>query len=140
MDKSFQSRFALGLFATGMVLAACADEEMPDATDGARLYAQNCAMCHGPAGRGDGELAPELATAPADLTTIAARNGGVFPRARILSVIDGYHRARMPGQEMPEFGLLLEGETVPMDTGDGVMSPVPRPLAALVTYLERIQR
>ena len=55
-------------------------------------------------------------------------------------MIDGYHRARMPGQEMPEFGLLLEGETVPMDTGDGVMSPVPRPLAALVTYLERIQR
>ena len=39
-----------------------------------------------------------------------------------------------------EFGLLLRGETVPVDVGDGQFTPVPRPLAALMVYLESIQR
>jgi hypothetical protein len=54
-------------------------------------------------------------------------------------VIDGYDRTGLPGQDMPEFGLLLEGETVPLDVGDGVLTPTPRPLAALMAYLESIQ-
>ncbi len=58
----------------------------------------------------------------------------------MLSYIDGYTRGRLPKQDMPEFGLLLEGPTVPVDTGDGVLSPVPRPLAALMLYIESIQR
>jgi hypothetical protein len=41
---------------------------------------------------------------------------------------------------MPEFGLLLEGDTVPVDVGDGVFTPTPRPLAALLVYLESIQQ
>jgi hypothetical protein len=40
---------------------------------------------------------------------------------------------------MPEFGALLEGDTVPVDVGDGVLTPTPRPLAALLAYLESIQ-
>jgi putative copper export protein/mono/diheme cytochrome c family protein len=35
---------------------------------GARLYAQNCALCHGAGGRGDGPAAAGLAVHPADLT------------------------------------------------------------------------
>ena len=38
---------------------------------GAALFQQNCATCHGPSGRGDGELAGDLETAPADLMTMA---------------------------------------------------------------------
>lgn len=38
---------------------------------GAALYQQNCAACHGATGRGDGELAADLETAPADLVTMA---------------------------------------------------------------------
>jgi hypothetical protein len=75
--------------------------------------------------------------APSDLTQLS--ENGTFPRARVLSTIDGYHRAQVPGQHMPEFGALLKGETVPIDTGDGVMTPTPRPLAALLSYLESIQ-
>ena len=70
---------------------------------------------------------------------LALSEDGAFPRARVLSVIDGYDRTGLPGQEMPEFGLLLEGETVPVDVGDGVLTPTPRPLAALLYYLESIQ-
>ncbi|MEZ5714038.1 MAG: cytochrome c [Paracoccaceae bacterium] len=128
-----------------LVLMACVAQEMPEPAEGARLFAENCAMCHGAGGRGDGELAREIRAEtghrPADLTRIAQREKGVFPRARVLSYIDGYTRGRLPaGQNMPEFGLLLEGPTVPVDTGDGVLSPVPRPLAALMVYLESIQR
>ncbi len=126
------------------ILVACAAREMPEAPEGAALYAENCAMCHGATGRGDGELAREIRAeggrSPSDLTMIARGNDGDFPRARVLSYIDGYTRGRLPAQDMPEFGLLLEGPTVPVDTGDGVLSPVPRPLAALMVYLESIQR
>lgn len=137
--KPIPSGLVLGVLVAAGGLAACVADEMPGAPEGARLYAENCAMCHGPAGQGGGDWATDMDPAPADLTRIAARNGGTFPRARVLSVIDGYHRAALPDQQMPEFGLLLEGDTVPVDTGDGVMTPTPRPLAALLTYLERIQ-
>lgn len=120
-------------------LAACMQAEMPQAPEGRMLYADNCAQCHGAGGKGDGPWANDMSPRPANLTTLAAQNAGVFPRAAVLSSIDGYHRAEQPGQQMPEFGLLLQGETVPVDTGDGVMTPTPRPLAALLIYLESIQ-
>lgn len=39
----------------------------PSVTRGAPLYAQNCAVCHGSTGRGDGPLAGRLPVRPADL-------------------------------------------------------------------------
>lgn len=142
-----KTTLGLGAAGAGLVLAlvACAAREMPEPAEGAQLFAENCAMCHGITGRGDGELAGEIRSEaghpPADLTRITRRAKGKFPRAHVLSYIDGYTRGRLPaGQNMPEFGLLLEGPTVPVDTGDGVLSPVPRPLAALMIYLESIQR
>lgn len=116
---------------------ACTQMTMPDASEGRVLYDQNCAQCHGAGGKGDGPYAAVLEPAPSDLTRLSTN--GVFPRTEVLSTIDGYHRAELAGQEMPEFGLLLQGETVPVDTGDGVMTPTPRPLAALLVYLESIQ-
>ena len=122
------------------VFAACAAPEMPMPPEGAALYSENCAQCHGPAARGNGPAAAGLAPAPSDLTRIAARAGGTFPRAQVLSTIDGYTRMDHDrAQDMPEFGLLLRGETVPVDVGDGKFTPVPRPLAALMVYLESIQ-
>ena len=126
------------LSAMGLI-AACAVTEMPDAPEGAILFADNCAACHGTSAMGDGPLANELTQKPADLTRISARNGGVFPRAQVLSVIDGYSKGSHPGRVMPEFGLLLEGDIVPVEV-DGVLTPTPRPLAALLAYLEDIQQ
>lgn len=40
----------------------------PSIARGAPLYGQNCAMCHGASGRGDGPLAGKLSIRPADLT------------------------------------------------------------------------
>ncbi|MEO3416879.1 cytochrome c [Roseovarius sp. CAU 1744] len=124
----------LALFA---VATACAPVSMPEAPEGKALFTENCAQCHGASGTGNGPWAASLSPRPADLTRLS--KGGVFPRARVLSVIDGYDRTGLPGHEMPEFGLLLRGDTVPVDVGDGVLTPTPRPLAALLAYLESIQ-
>ena len=118
-------------------LAACATVSMPEAPEGQVLFAENCAQCHGATGQGDGPWATSFSPRPADLTQLT--ENGEFPRVRVLSVIDGYDRTGLPGKEMPEFGLLLKGDTVPIDVGDGVLTPTPRPLAALLAYLESIQ-
>lgn len=123
--------------AAALGLLACAVVEMPDAPEGARLFAENCAACHGATGKGDGPIADDFGRPPADLTQLSKWDEG-FDRARVLSVIDGYTRVREGVHRMPEFGAMLQGETVPFEV-DGVMSPVPRPLAALVIYLESIQ-
>lgn len=118
------------------ILAACTADEMPGPDEGAMLFADNCAACHGYRGEG-GESLVGGQVAP-DLTGITARNDGVFPRAQVMSQIDGYARGAHSKAVMPEFGALLEGELVPVEV-DGTLTPTPRPLAALLAYLESIQ-
>lgn len=126
--------------AAALALAGCQQpNEMPTGKDGRVLYLQNCAVCHGDGGKGDGEMARAMSDAPADLTLIKLRNKDVFPRARIMSVVDGYARSDMDRPGMPEFGGLLEGDLIPFDSGDGIQTPTPRKLVALVAYLESIQ-
>ncbi|WP_040818602.1 c-type cytochrome [Litoreibacter arenae] len=119
-----------------VALAGCAEPEPPT---GAQLFADNCTACHGADGSGSGWVAAGLQRKPADLTTLSARNGGVFPMERVLSSIDGFHRN--PGFEtaMPEFGAFFSG---PMDQIelDGVMTPVPEPLLLVAEYLESLQK
>ncbi|PSL22040.1 c-type cytochrome [Shimia abyssi] len=129
----------LGLGAVA-VIVACSEPEMPEAPEGKAIFDENCALCHGADGRGNGAISAGLDPAPSDLTTISRRAGGAFPVTVVLSQIDGYSRDPVDGVEMPEFGALLEGDLVPVQTDDGVFTPTPRPLAALLAYLESIQR
>jgi len=46
-----------------------------------------CAPCHGRDGTGHGPVAPALKVAPTDLTTLSAKNKGVYPRARVRDYI-----------------------------------------------------
>jgi mono/diheme cytochrome c family protein len=46
-----------------------------------------CSPCHGRDGRGDGPVAPALKPPPSDLTQLAKKNHGVFPRARVRDFI-----------------------------------------------------
>lgn len=122
----------------GLVLAGSAAACAPVVETGRSDYEALCAACHGPEGRGDGWAAKGLEARPADLTKIAARNGGIFPRVAVMSHIDGYTRDDS-GQVMPDFGALLEGDTVLVETGDGVLTPTPARLVALADYLASIQ-
>lgn len=118
------------------LMAACVSNDMPEPPEGEALFADNCTACHGYRATG-GEVLVGGQTAP-DLTRIAEHNGGVFPRAEVLSQIDGYGRGRVSAEVMPEFGALLGGDLVPVEV-DGTLTPTPRPLAALLAYLESIQ-
>ena len=114
-----------GVAAVG--LAACAPEAE---VSGRADFEALCASCHGADGMGRGQAA--------DLTRIAARNGGAFDYAAVMSHIDGYTRDST-GTAMPGFGALLEGETVLVDTGDGRLTPTPARLVGLAEYLASIQ-
>ena len=46
-----------------------------------------CSPCHGRDGTGRGPVASALKTPPSDLTQLAAKNNGVFPRARVRDYI-----------------------------------------------------
>ena len=125
-------------FAAVLALAACLPPgEAP--TTGASDFADLCAPCHGPTGVGNGDMAADLAIKPADLTGLAARNGGEFPMARVMSKIWGYARGEAAPSMMPEFGPLLESPTVLVDVGDGIQTPTPERLLDLAEYLVSIQ-
>ena len=129
---------AIALISLGVLAVACAPVSMPEPPEGQALFMEYCAQCHGGTGQGDGPWAEGMTPPPSDLTKLT--KNGEFPKAYVLSIIDGYDRTGLPGQEMPEFGLLLKGDTIPVDVGDGVLTPTPRPLAALLAYLESIQQ
>jgi mono/diheme cytochrome c family protein len=80
----------------------------PDLT-GPRVFEFFCAQCHGAGGKGDGPLAPTLASAPTDLTQLARRNGGEFPRRQVEDIIvSGRPVAAHGGSDMPVWGTIFE--------------------------------
>ena len=128
-------RFFAGVIGAA-VLAACA----PEVETGRANYDSLCAGCHGLSGKGDGAAAAGLDERPADLTQIAAVNGGVFPRVEVMAKIDGYAKGEPHYGAMPAFWPLLEGRTVLVETGDGILTPTPEPLVALAEYIESLQQ
>lgn len=134
-----------GLVALVSLAAAAADsvstaESPPDpmlAEMGAAPFERYCASCHGAKGEGDGSVVPALATAPADLTRIAARRDGEFPRGEIGRIIDGRFRIDAHGtREMPVWGARF-AEAI---ADPGLSEEVSRgTIAVLVEYLASIQ-
>jgi mono/diheme cytochrome c family protein len=76
--------------------------------DGAALFRNYCAACHGTTGRGDGPMAGQLRRAPPNLTTFATRNGGVFPAERLRQVIDGTGVPSHGDRDMPVWGAVFK--------------------------------
>src|SRR6516164_9613587 len=50
---------------------------------GRDIFISYCAPCHGRDGTGNGPVASSLKAAPANLTLLARRNGGTFPRSDV---------------------------------------------------------
>jgi mono/diheme cytochrome c family protein len=90
-----------------------------DSIQGPNLYKAYCAVCHGPNGKGDGPMMMFLKTAPADLTRISARNGGMFPMAKVRRVISG--EEALPGghgtRQMPIWGPIFSQVAWDQDLG-----------------------
>ena len=98
--------------------------------DSFELY---CSACHGSGGRGDGPVASALRTRPSDLTSLARRSGGAFPRDRVRGFVEGTGRplAAHGATEMPVWGPIFR--TLEAD------ARVRERIANLVSYIESLQ-
>ena len=73
--------------------------------DGAKLFVNSCAACHGATGEGDGPVAASMAVAVPNLRTLAMRNGGVFAEDAVAAYIDGREPRTAHGlRQMPVWG------------------------------------
>ena len=118
-----------------VALAGCVDVAEPD---GQSTFVENCASCHGLDAKGSDLMSRNLIKMAPDLTTLASRNNGTFPRDYVMSTIDGLSRDPHSSGAMPEFGAGDMGDTIIVER-DGLGTPVPRDLLALTEYLERVQ-
>jgi mono/diheme cytochrome c family protein len=77
---------------------------------GPDLFDLYCATCHGRDGKGAGPVAQSLKTPPSDLTLLARRNGGLFPRGRVKAAIAGGTATPSHGSvDMPVWGPIFRG-------------------------------
>jgi mono/diheme cytochrome c family protein len=125
---------------------ACASAQ--DVDIGKTEYLSACASCHGTEGKGNGPVSKELKTHPADLTTLAKKNNGVFPFNRVYQVIDGRDAVSSHGtREMPIWGYRFTPPHYNLkSTDDAVLSPpassegiVHSRILAVIDYLNRMQ-
>jgi mono/diheme cytochrome c family protein len=100
--------------------------------DGAGIYRDYCASCHGPAALGNGPFTFALRVVPPNLTTLAQRNGGSFPRDRVKAVVEGVGLRSHGDREMPVYGSLFR-RLRPGDSGAAAR------IDAVVAFLESIQ-
>jgi len=77
---------------------------------GPDLFNLYCATCHGRDAKGAGPVAQSLKTPPPDLTLLARRNGGLFPRGRVKAAIAGGTATPAHGSvDMPVWGPIFRG-------------------------------
>lgn len=78
---------------------------MTSPASGKEMFTSYCASCHGKDAKGNGPAANALKQLPADLTTLAKRNGGKYPTDKVNSILRGQTSLMAHGdQEMPVWG------------------------------------
>ena len=111
---------------------------------GKREYEANCAVCHGPQGKGDGPyaLVGMGEQSAANLTLLAKKNNGVFPFARVYEFIDGTQVVKAHGtREMPIWGAdyKVKGAEYYMEIPYNPEAYVRARILALTEYVYRLQ-
>ena len=109
---------------------------------GRRDFRNYCAACHGVEGTGDGTLAEFLTLSVPDLTKLTKKNAGIFPREKVLGMIDGRADVKIHGpRDMPVWGDWFETEAAAeTDAGREARAEIVRErIESLVTYLQTIQ-
>jgi mono/diheme cytochrome c family protein len=128
---------ALGAIACALALPAMAQGGKDL---GKREYDANCASCHGADGKGNGPYVELLKRSPPDLTTMAKRNGGVFPVSVAFDVIEGRGRGH-GSSDMPVWGrdYKVQAGEYYVDVPYNPEVYVRTRILALIEYLSRLQ-
>lgn len=128
--------FVLGLAATACTVALA--QKRPDL--GKREFEDNCAVCHGSDARGKGPYNYYLKTDAPDLTTLARRNGGVFPVAGIFETIEGAGKGH-GSRDMPIWGheYKIKAAEYYVDLPYNPEAFVSGRILALIEHLNRLQ-
>jgi mono/diheme cytochrome c family protein len=107
---------------------------MTSPASGKEMFVSYCASCHGKDAKGNGPDANALKQLPADLTTLAKRNGGKYPSDKITSILRGQTSLMAHGdQEMPVWGPVF------WRMSQGHEEQVQMRIANLNHYLESLQ-
>jgi mono/diheme cytochrome c family protein len=123
------------LVASAIAVHGRTASQVSQSESGSALFKTYCASCHGQSGRGNGAVAIFLRVRPADLTQIAKRNKGTFPKDQIYRIIDGRQTVKTHGEsQMPVWGDAFSKSTTVSREEDVV-----KKIRALVDYLESIQ-
>ena len=103
----------------------------PDLADAGRLYAQQCAGCHGASGKGDGPAGAKLDPAPIAFTDVE--------RARQRSLFGLYNTITLgvPGTSMAPFDALSPSERWSLAFYTGGLANTPVDTAAAMTAWQR---
>ena len=104
--------------------------------DGASIFRNYCAACHGLDGRGNGPVSKALKRAVPDLTRLSQRNGGAFPAIHVRTTIMFGSDDLIPAhgsKEMPFWGPIFHEIEFDQDLGNVRLENVTK-------YIESIQR
>ena len=117
MKKRRVPALAVGLCVAFGVASAAGDDGQQttsvliESLAGRDNFDRYCASCHGLDARGEGPVATALKVPPADLTALARKNGGAFPRAQVLAFISGTGPAAVSAHgsaDMPVWGPIFK--------------------------------
>ena len=118
-----------------VLLAIALPAAAADRPDGAKLFMNHCAACHGADGEGGGPVAATMQTTVPNLRTLAQRNGGTFPADAVTAYVDGRQiKAAHGDRQMPVWGDVFRGP----EQGTAERTVRER-IAALVTFVKGIQ-
>lgn len=104
--------------------------------DGASIFGNYCAACHGLDGRGNGPVSKVLKREVPDLTRLSLRNHGAFPAIHVRTVITFGADDLIPAHgstEMPIWGPIFHEIEFDQDLGNVRLENITK-------YLESIQR
>ena len=104
--------------------------------DGASIFGNYCAACHGLDGRGNGPASKALKQEVPDLTKLSLRSHGAFPAINVRTIIMFGAGDLLPAhgsKEMPIWGPIFHEIEFDQDLGNVRLENV-------IKYLESIQR
>ena len=142
MSSSLAGLIAVALSAAlAAAPTAHAAEDGQDAMEihlGQQQFMRYCSTCHGPKAEGDGVASHLFKKTPPNLTLLAKENGGVFPEAKVVGVVEGTSPVTAHGErEMPVWGEILD---LPKEETVETATIADSKLDSVVYYVRSIQK